>query len=142
MAYTIRWEGLGVYRRFFGDITAEELKAAHDEMIGDVRFENARYVISDFLQSHYRAELSRKDVEAFANFEILKFYECPDIVNATVATDERILDHVQYFESLSPYPLGVFATVEDARHWIASNPRLGWRNQPSRAAGPAPGRHH
>jgi hypothetical protein len=37
--------------------------------------------------------------------------------------------YVKYYESLrvSPYCMKDFATVAEARKWIASNPRRGWR---------------
>jgi hypothetical protein len=45
-----------------------------------------------------------------------------------VATDPRTVAYVKYYESLrvSPYCMGDFATVSEARRWIASNPRRGW----------------
>ncbi len=58
-------------------------------------------------------------------------YDCgPDIVHATVAGGDPMLAHVRYFESLplAPYPEATFATVEDARGWIARNPRPAWRS--------------
>ena len=49
MPYRIRWEGHGVYRRFFGVITREEFRDAYREMCSDVRYEGIRYIISDYL---------------------------------------------------------------------------------------------
>ncbi len=125
MPYRIRWEGHGVYRRFFGVISASEFLDAYKEMSGDIRFDFVRYIISDFLEARKSPEVAERDAKAFAALERLNFYSAPNIVNAAVATDEEILAHLRYFESLhlSPYPLGIFSTVAEARAWIASNPR-------------------
>lgn len=131
MPYRIRWEGHGVYRRFFGVVTAKDFKDAYDEIVNDIRYDGIRYVISDFLEAQRSPDVSERDVEAFAEHERRKYYSSPDIVNATVATDDGILAHLRYFEAtkLSPYPVGIFSTVAEARKWIAANPRLGWIRQ-------------
>ncbi len=132
MPYRLRWEGHGVYRRFFGVVSAAEFRSAYEEVKSDIRYEGIRYVISDYLEAEASAEITARDVEAFAVLERLSFYDSPDVVNATVATDERILAGVRHYASLnlSPYPLGIFATVEAARQWIASNPRRGFVRPP------------
>lgn len=128
MPYRIRWEGHGVYRRFFGPISMADFFEAHEEIARDVRYDDVRYVISDFLDAVPGPTLALRETEAFAELERHRFYDSPDIVNAAVATDEKILAHIRHFGSLkvSPYPLGIFATVAEARQWIAGNPRLGW----------------
>jgi hypothetical protein len=131
MPYRIRWEGHGVYRRFFGVITLEEFAEANAEMRSDVRYEGIRYIISD-LEAQPAAGITERDLRAYARQERVHFYDSPDIVKAIVATDPKNVTFARYYESLgvSPYCTADFATVADARGWIASNPRLGW-NRPS-----------
>lgn len=138
MPYRIRWEGHGVYRRFYGVLTAQEFREASWEIANDVRYEDIRYIITDFLEAQLGPDVTEKDAEAFAEFERRMFYSSPDIVNAAVVTDPKILAHVRQYEAtqLSPYPLGVFATVAEARRWIASNPRPNWSSLGSRAISP------
>ena len=136
MPYRIRWEGHGVYRRFFGVITRAEFLEAYEEMCHDVRYEGIRYIISDYLDGHPGPDLTEKDLKAFAKLERLRFWDSPDTVQAMVATDPRTVAYVKYYESLrvSPYCMGYFATVNEARHWIAGNPRRGWSRPPTSAA--------
>ena len=143
MPYRIRWEGHGVYRRFFGVVTVQDFMDAYREITSDVRYEGIRYIISDFLEAQRSPDTTAKHVAAFADLERRKFYSSPDIVNAAVATDEKILEDLRYFESLnvSPYPSGVFSTVAEARKWIASNPRLGWRRVVPRSTAGAAARY-
>jgi len=132
MPYRLRWEGHGVYRRFFGVISAAEFLGAYEEMVADLRYEGIRYVISDYLDAQPGPDLTERDLKAFAELERLRFYDSPDHVQAMVATDPKTLAYVRYYESLrvSPYCMGTFTTVAAAREWIASNPRLGWRRPP------------
>ena len=134
MPYRIRWEGHGVYRRFFGVITRAEFREAYAEMCSDVRYEGIRYIISDYLDATPGPDIGERELRAQAQLERLRFYDSPDTIQAMVATDPKTVAYVKYYESLrvSPYCLGDFATVEDARHWIATNPRRGWeRPSPS-----------
>jgi hypothetical protein len=132
MPYRIRWEGHGVYRRFYGVITPAEFREANNEMRSDVRYERIRYIISDYLEAQPAPDITEQDLRTYARHERLHFYDSPDIVQAIVATDPKNVQYARYYESLgvSPYCTADFATVADARWWIASNPRRGW-NRPS-----------
>jgi len=129
MPYRIRWEGHGVYRRFFGVITLAEFREAHKEVRSDVRYEGIRYIISDYLEAQPAADITERDLRAYARHERVHFYDSPDIVQAIIATDPKNVTLARYYESLgiSPYCTADFATVAAARGWIASNPRLGWK---------------
>ena len=136
MPYRIRWEGHGVYRRFYGVVTRQEFRDAYEEMCGDVRYEGIRYIISDYLEARADPDLTERDLRAQARLERLRFYDSPDTVQAMVATDPDIVAYIKYYESLrvSPHCLGYFSTMGDARYWIAGNPRMGW-NRPPPSAG-------
>jgi hypothetical protein len=129
MPYRIRWEGHGVYRRFFGVLTLAEFKDAYEEMCSDVRYEGIRYIISDYLEGQPGPDFTEQDLTAFAELERLRYYNSPDTVQAIVATDPKIVADVKHYESLrvAPYCMEDFATVSEARRWIASNPRRRWR---------------
>jgi hypothetical protein len=143
MPYRIRWEGHGVYRRFFGVITREEFRDAYREMCSDVRYEGIRYIISDYLETEVGPDITERDLRAQAEIERLHFYDSPDTVQAMVATDPKIVAFVKYYESLrvSPYCLGDFSTVAAARQWIASNPRMGWIRPPTSVTSAATAPH-
>src|SRR5512141_2321018 len=126
MSYRIRWEGHGVYRCFVGVISPAEFREETKEMRSDVRYEGIRYIISDYLEAQPGPEITEKELRAYAEFERLHFYDSPDTVQAIVATDPKTVAYARYYQSLgvSPYCLADFATVAEARRWIASNPRL------------------
>jgi hypothetical protein len=132
MPYRIRWEGHGVYRSFSGVIALAEFRAANEEMRRDVRYEGIRYIISDYLEAQPAPEITERDLRAYAEFERLHFYDSPDTVQAIVASDPKTVAFARFYESLgvSPYCVAAFATVAEARKWIASNPRQHWRRPP------------
>jgi hypothetical protein len=134
MPYRLRWEGHGVYRRFFGLITRQEFRDAYEEMCRDVRYEGIRYIISDYLEGQPDPNLTERDLRAQAELERLRFYDSPDTVQAMVATDPKIVAYIRYYVSLgvSPHCLADFTTVAEARRWIAGNPRHGWHRPPTR----------
>lgn len=144
MPYRIRWEGHGVYRRFYGVITKAEFRQAYEEMCGDIRYEGIRYIISDYLESEPGPDVSERDLRAQAELERLRFYDSPDTVQAMVAKDPKTLEYIRYYESLgiSPYCLGHFTTIAEARQWIAHNPRMGWIRPPTSAASAGTAQHH
>jgi len=128
--YRLRWEGHGVYRRFFGVVSSAEFGAAHAEMTGDLRYECIRYIISDYREAEPGPDLTDTFLGRVEQLERLEYDHGPDIVHATVAAGEKMLAHIRYFESLplAPYPEATFAALADARGWIASNPRPAWRS--------------
>jgi hypothetical protein len=117
MPYRIRWEGHGVYRRFYGAITLAEFREANKEMRSDVRHEGIRYIISDYLEAQPAPDITERDLRAFAVRERVHFYDSPDTVQAIVATDPRTVALARYYESLgvSPYCIADFQNVADAR---------------------------
>lgn len=133
MAYRIRWEGHGVYRHFYLDVTGEEFLQAKEEMLSDLRYRGIRYILDDYLDVETVPELVESYMERYGRTEKLRDVESPDIVRASVATKESMLKLLRYFadRDLAPYPFAVFATVAEARTWIAKNPRPEWRkNRP------------
>jgi hypothetical protein len=107
-------------------------------MCSDIRYEGIRYIISDYLDATPGPDITERELKAQAKLERLRFYDSPDTVQAMVATDPKTVAYVRYYESLrvSPYCLGDFATVAEARQWIASNPKRGWQ-RPSPSPTPA-----
>lgn len=49
MPFDLVWETRGVFRKYFGDFTAEEFLRSFRIVHGDERFDGLRYVINDFL---------------------------------------------------------------------------------------------
>ena len=126
MPYRVRWEGHGVYRRFYGAVSADDVKNACDEIAADPRYEDIRYVLSDFLEAS--PTLTDQEAHSLAQLERSRFFNSPDVVNAVVAGEPSVVECVPYLGAAdqAPCPIALFDDVSDARHWIAANPRLAW----------------
>ena len=118
MPYKLRWEGHGVYRRFFGVVSSAEFREAYEEMKGDLRYECIRYIISDYLEAEPGPDLTdtflgRVEQLAATRVRLWSRHRARDGRHG-----EKMLEHVRSFESLplAPYPEATFATVADARH--------------------------
>jgi hypothetical protein len=105
-------------------------------MTGDLRYECIRYIISEYLEADPGPDLTDTFVGRIEQRARLEYDRGPDIVHATVAPGAQMLAHVLQFESLplAPYPEATFATIAEARRWIASNPRPAWRTASPPAA--------
>lgn len=121
MAYDVVWEERGIYKRFYGSVSADEFMQSIKSMQGDRRFDTARYSINDFL-SVQKHMITEEDVKLFAAYAIGAFISNPNIKIAILTTDQSIISLVTFYSSpkMSPFPLQVFSNLADARNWIAS----------------------
>ena len=126
MPYRVRWEGHGVYRRFYGTLSAQDIRNACEEIAADPRHDDIRYVLSDFLEAS--PALSDQEARALKQLERVRFFDNPDVVNAVIATNPRLFGCIPYLESAdrAPCPIAHFTAVSEARNWVAANPRLSW----------------
>jgi hypothetical protein len=124
--YRITWEPAGAYVKFFGVVTTEDMASLYAELARDARSDWMRYVLADYLGATRSTNMSLSDVKGIAALEKGASFGNPDVWNAVVATDASIREYVQFFTSLdiSPYPLRIFPTVEEARAWLAARARL------------------
>lgn len=49
MAFDLKWESDGVYAKFYGDLSTDDLIRFNSQVVGDSRFDYIRYEICDFL---------------------------------------------------------------------------------------------
>jgi hypothetical protein len=124
MAFEIRWEAQGVCRQYRGFVDGDELLASIQQVEGDRRFDQIRYVINDFL------EVAGHDVPAakmrlIAAIDKAAALSNPNIRVAIVATSAQIQALAQlYAGAAQPYPTEIFANLAAARAWIESSPLL------------------
>lgn len=119
MSYQLVWEPRGAYKSFHGFVTSHEFTASIAAFQGDARFDDAHYSINDFsdVAGH---NITEGDVHRFAAFAVGAFRSNRRIRIAVVTTDAGIHRLVELYASpgLAPFPLGIFATLEEARTWV------------------------
>lgn len=119
MPFEIAWEARGIYKKFWGFVTASEFIRSVEAFHNDPRFDDFIYTINDFLAVD-DFDVSPLAVEhvAVLNLGAQSFH--PKGWIALVTTDQRIMTLARHFSSpdLRSYPTEVFGTVADARAWI------------------------
>ena len=119
MSYHLVWEPRGAYKSFHGFVTSHEFTASIAAFQGDARFDDALYSINDFsdVAGH---NITEGDVRRFAAFAVGAFHSNRRVRIAIVTTDAEIRRLVTIYASpgLAPFPVAIFATLEEARAWV------------------------
>jgi hypothetical protein len=121
MPYTLSWEEAGVYRRYCGDVSVAERRASFDRICGDVRFDDLRYAITDYLEVQ-EYEITESSTRESAAMHLGPLFTNPRIVIAAVAVRSDIVGAIREAMELGliSAPYRIFSSVDDARNWIAS----------------------
>ena len=117
--YQLRWEPHGVYSRYYGNVTGDDMRRHIEEVCKDDRFEQHRYNILDFSDA---TDFSPSERELLINSGVLigAAFTNHQVLVAAVVTRENVRAALERFHSLgvSPYEAKIFSTVADARKWI------------------------
>lgn len=123
MSYELIWETRGVVKRFYGELTGQDMVQSVVDVEADPRFDICRYVINDFLPLEGIAPVDNV-IDYIAAIDSAAAETNPNIRIAVVtASPEIIALATQYANSpLNAYPTRIFATLAEARAWIATPP--------------------
>jgi len=126
LGYELHWEDRGVVKRYFGQVSSEELLAPVVATEADERFDTLRFVINDFLEAKSVA-FTQADIDAIAAHDMGAAVTNPYIKVAVVATQPEVIDLVQRYmqTAVRAYPTSIFSTMAEARAWVAA-PMAGW----------------
>jgi len=117
--YQVRWEPHGVYSRYYGNVTGDDMRRHIEEVCKDERFEQHRYNILDFSDA---TEFNPTEREFLINSGVLigAAFTNHQVLIAAVVTRENVRAALERFHSLgvSPYEAKIFPTVAEARKWI------------------------
>jgi hypothetical protein len=120
--YEVRWELHGVYSRYYGNVTGEDMRRHIEEVCKDDRFEQHRYNILDFSDA---TDFSPTERELLINSGVLiaAAFTNHQVLIAAVVTRDNIREALERFHALgtSPYEAKIFPTVAEARKWIAES---------------------
>ena len=126
MGYELHWEDRGVVKRYFGQVSSEELVAPVVATEADKRFDTLRFVINDFLEAKSVA-FTQADIDLIAAHDMGAAATNPNIKVAVVAAQPEVIDLVQRYMQVAvrAYPTSIFSTMAEARAWVAA-PLAGW----------------
>ncbi len=126
MAYEIIWEPEGVIRQFSGSVSAREFMQSVDQVQGDSRYDEMRYIINDF-SAATAAALSEEVLTELAVLYYGAYASNPNCRVVFVTTDTALAARVRKVLQQGPlvsYSAEVFPSVDQARDWLASQPQL------------------
>ena len=120
MSYHNKWEAKGIYRKFTGIVSGQEVLLSNYAIQGDPRFDDIRYVINDFTEI-VDFEVSTRDIDTIAAVDNAASISNPNIKVAIVATLEPLLLWAKrYCANMqgSPYECELFNSIDDAAKWV------------------------
>jgi hypothetical protein len=124
MPVQLTWEQHGLYRRFTDSVSSDFMVRVKEANLADERFDRLHYTICDFRDV---AEFSStpRDLDYLCALDRATALYRPQVCVAAVATDPRVAAAVQAMRDsgVSPYPRGVFGSIEEARAWVGSHLR-------------------
>jgi hypothetical protein len=124
MAHFLTWEPTGVYAKFVGPCTVNDVHQAYRKISKNPCLDDLHYVIFDCLDMAQH-NMSESEIEKVAAFDMGLAYFYPAPKFATVTTDQRILELWRHFVSVAKIPgrHAVFPTVSAARDWLQTGDR-------------------
>ena len=126
MPYFLQWSDDGLYRKFFGALSGEEIATSNLILHGDPRFDELNYIINDFSDID-TLNISDTDITLIANTDRISELYNRAVKVAMVFNEPRLLTWVEkYFTEIGPgaFELRVFDDPQAARQWVGgSRPR-------------------
>jgi hypothetical protein len=120
MSCRVVWEPEGVHRVFAGRSDTNEFLVSLREVYGDRRFDSLRYVINDF-SACTELSVDMEVIREMAAMDSAASHSNPRIRIAIVGVSELIQAGIAAYAgvALSPYPVKLVATLDEARRWLA-----------------------
>jgi len=118
MPYLLIWEHDGVYKKFTGVVTGDELLRSVNEVANDMQFGKARYEVSDYLGAE-STEFSQDALNEVRAVRIGSFQRNPRIRVAIVTHDPQIQQRIfsTIATRLTLHQTQVFSDVAEANLW-------------------------
>ena len=118
MAHSLIWEDTGVYWKYSGQVSGEEIVDASSQVYGDERFDDLKYKLVDFLDAEC-IEI-RVDQVALVAYQ----HRAAEMSNSSIQTAivakpefEQANTFALFFED-SNWDVKVFNNMDDANCWL------------------------
>lgn len=121
MSYAVTWEAHGAYKYFSGHVSFAEYAHSQEEILGDARADEIRYVIND-LRDVESYTVTQDEAEYSAAFNRASAVSNPRVRIAYVTSDTKIRLLIGMAKILSSYEIKAFDSLGDARAWCGATP--------------------
>ena len=124
MAFTHKWSDQGLHVKFFDKLTSEDLISSNSTMVGEVEFEEIKFLIVDFLDIT-DLEVDDDDVNVSSKFAINTDPYNRDLKVALISNNKDLELLIEKFikNSLSEIPHAqykLFKNIQEAQNWFTS----------------------
>ena len=118
MAYEITWEDNGVYWKYSGAVTGDEIVEASTSIYGDPRFISLKYKFVDFLNAD-SVDITKDQLALIAYQHLAAERANPYIKNAIlVKADQRLAKDFAAFFNKSSWEVRIFTDLDEANSWV------------------------
>lgn len=122
MPYTYEWEKNGVYRKFTGIISGEEILNSNFELQSDIRFSKIKYVINDFtaVTGH---SIENRHTKAYAKNDDVISISVGKLKIAIIVIEKSLISLAELYKKEMKellYDCEIFETIGEARNWVSS----------------------
>ncbi len=121
MPYTYNWEAQGLYRKFTGIVSSDEILLSNFETHKDPHFKNIKYVLNDFIEVVGHS-IEAHHTQVYAKTDEIISNTKNQLIIALVVTQDPLtaLAH-SYREHMigKRFECEVFQTIDDARKWVS-----------------------
>ena len=121
MPHKNTWESEGLYRKFTGTITGDEILESNFELHMDSNFQTINYIINDFIEvTDHSIETTHTKVYASTD-EIASNTKGKLKIALVVTQDPLITLAKSYREEMigNRFECNIFQTIDDARKWVS-----------------------
>jgi len=123
MPYTLTWESKGLYRKFTGDVSGDEILKSNFELHVDPYFQNITYIINDFTgMTGHSIDISHTEV--YAKTDDIVSNSKGRLKIALVATQADHIDLANsYCDQMEDklFECEIFKNIKDARNWVSKD---------------------
>jgi hypothetical protein len=122
MTFNINWDKIGVYVKFRGVVTAQDLIDANNYVISNANFESINYQIFDFLHID-DFNVSSNDITLVAMIDKSQSESVDEMKIAILTQNDYVkeinLKYDQYMTG-SKWETKIFGTIKSAKAWVKS----------------------
>jgi len=121
MPHTNTWETQGLYRKFVGEISGDEILESNFELQSDPNFKNIKYVINDFTEVTGHT-IESAHTKAYATSDDIISNTKGKLKIALVATQPSLAALANsYREQMKNnlFECEIFQAIKEARTWVS-----------------------
>jgi hypothetical protein len=122
MPYVNTWESEGLYRKFTGEISGDEILESNYELQADPNFLTIKYIINDFTEvtSH---SIETTHTKAYATSDNIISQAKGKLKIALIATQASLISLANDYRDQMRgklFECEIFQSIEDARKWVSN----------------------